>query len=183
MEEEFNKALQIIENNPDISYSGKLHHEINKKLVELLEILVKEKYEKQSFQRRIFHVMVEMLQNIHIHRVINEATTPLVKIKMHIDTCYLLTENMISNHKTEELVRNLKGLNKISSDYDKIKQLYKAKINGDEFPPNFIVEDIRGLGLIEIVRKSKNKILYNLEKIDDQNSRISLITIVDIKKP
>ncbi len=180
MEEEFKKTLQIIIDKPDISYSGRLDSNIVKKLTEQVEILVKDKYEKQFSQRKVYHTIVEMIQNIRRHGLLDLDEIASFKTKMFDSKSYILSENIISNEKSLKLIRNIKELNKIFSDFDKVKQLYKAKILGQGFPTDVIVEDIRGIGLIEIVRKSKNKILYNLEKIDDQNSKISLIATVDI---
>ncbi len=183
MEEEFNKAIEIIENNPDICYSGKMDFKTIKKLVDQIEILVNEKYDHRSSQRRVYHTTVEMLQNLRNHGLFDLERIASFKSKITENKCYLLTKNILHTNKTYSFDAKLIELNKISNDSKKIKQLYRDKASGKDLPKNILFERIRGLGLISIVKLSKNKILYNLEKIDDQNSRISLIATVDIKKP
>lgn len=172
MEEEFNKAIEVIDDNPDFYYSGKLDFAISKKLVAQIEVLAKEKYDKSVICNKLHFFAVEMIQNVNTHGVINGKKDVCIKSKMLDSKLYLLTENFISNKETAKFIEKLNGLNKVSSDYEKVKQLYHAVV---------VSYEIRGLGLISIVRKSKNKILYNLEKIDAQISKISLIATVDIK--
>lgn len=175
MEEEFNKALDTIDDMPDFNFSGKLDFKISKELVERIEILLKDKYNKSVIRKKLYFLTVEMIQNVRTHGVINDKMNTCIKSKMLESKFYLLTQNIILSDKTDKLIEKLKVLNEVSSDYEKIKRLYKSKLNEGTFD-----KSIRGIGLIEIIRKSKNKILYNFEKIDDQNLKISLIVTVDI---
>ena len=78
---------------------------------------------------------------------------------------------MIEENKISNLNSHLQKLNGYSNDRDQLKKLL-----------NDIIKDfkISGVGLIEIVRKTQNKVLYDFISVDNSISLFSVIVRIPI---
>ena len=173
MNKEYNKIKEFISEDLTFSYSGELDLEKKRRIVEQVELIIDDSIEKSSTRKRIYFLVVEMLQNILRHTEKNKLAK--FGFKLLENNCFILTENIIATDHIKNFGGKLDELNELSESPDELKQLYKSILLSGNFGGV-----TRGIGLIDIIRKSKNKILYNFEQIDEQNSKVSLIVKIDV---
>jgi hypothetical protein len=154
-------------------YCGEFSQELNKTLLSFTERKFKAENVEDNTRRKIFNVMVELLQNISKNKV--ESTDnaaevdSLFMIGNNNDDYILISSNIIRNDKIAPLKERLEQVN--SLDKEGLKQLYKdVRLNA-----TFSGSAGAGIGIIDIARKSENKIEYSFE---DVNNLVSVFTIL-----
>lgn len=154
-------------------YCGEFSQELNKTLLAFTERKFKAENLEDNTRRKIFNIMVELLQNISKNKIENLEGTPEVSAVFMIGTSdddYLLvTSNMIRNDKIPPLKDRLDQVN--SLDKGGLKNLYKD----ERLNATFSETSGAGIGIIDIARKSENKLMYSFEKINDRFSVYSLL--------
>lgn len=154
-------------------YCGEFSQELNKTLLAFTERKFKAENLEDNTRRKIFNIMVELLQNISKNKIENLEGTPEVSAVFMIGTSdddYLLvTSNMIRNDKIPPLKDRLDQVN--SLDKEGLKNLYKD----ERLNATFSETSGAGIGIIDIARKSENKLMYSFEKINDRFSVYSLL--------
>ena len=154
-------------------YCGEFSQELNKTLLAFTERKFKAENLEDNTRRKIFNIMVELLQNISKNKIENLEGTPEVSAVFMIGTSdddYLLvTSNMIRNDKIPPLKDRLDQVN--SLDREGLKNLYKD----ERLNATFSETSGAGIGIIDIARKSENKLMYSFEKINDRFSVYSLL--------
>ncbi len=116
--------------------------------------------------KRFIYLIIEALQNIErysAHAYSSEDFSFIFSDGAHF---YIITQNTIHNSKIEDLTLRLK---EITSKNEELEQVYKSRLLSE-----VKTEKGAGLGLIEIARKSKNKLLYCFEKKTDEFSDYTL---------
>jgi len=154
-------------------YCGEFSQELNKTLLAFTERKFKAENLEDNTRRKIFNIMVELLQNISKNKIENlEGTTEVSAVFMigtSDDDYILVTSNMIRNDKIPPLKDRLDQVN--SLDKEGLKNLYKD----ERLNATFSETSGAGIGIIDIARKSENKLVYSFEKIDDRFSVYSLL--------
>ncbi len=117
--------------------------------------------------KRFIYLIIEALQNIerysaHVHS--SEDFTFIFSDGSHF---HIITQNSIYNSKIENLTLRLDDI--ISKNEDELEEAYKLSLVSE-----VKTEKGAGLGLIEIARKSKNKLLYSFEKKTEEFSDYTL---------
>ena len=169
-------------NEITLVYEGEITHSITKAFTSLSETTMDKEDESSSTQRKVFHVMVECLQNIskHAEPVDLEDETKEKKgvflIHKKKDFYGVTTGNMISNDKVEDLKKSLDHIN--SLDKEGLKKLHKDQIRGGILSE----KQGAGLGLIDIAKKTGNPLEYHFSKIDETNSFFILTSRIKRKK-
>jgi hypothetical protein len=162
---------QVIKENILLIYSNLFEQD---SLVRLISVLKSQKYSALAFKKRIISAMIELLQNIILHgkiKIKNKFFSPGVfYISKKIGNIFLLnTVNYVKAEKIEALKSKIDLLN--SLDDNGIDDYYNQQLF--DFSEN---HRNAGLGLIELRMKSKNKLDYDLIKIDD-NYYLFLLTV------
>ncbi len=168
---ELHKVME--ENNIFMVYEGDFSQEVTKTVLHFTERKFLADNLEDTTRRKIFNVMVESLQNISKHSVSglgDESTTASVFMIGYTNNNYLvISGNPILNHVIPKLKDMLDKIN--SLDKDGLKQLYKeTRLNS-----TFSEVGGAGMGLIDMARKSGNKLNYRFDKINDKISFYSLI--------
>ena len=151
-------------------YEGEITHQITKAFTSLTESNMAKESEANSVQKKVFHVMVECLQNISKHADSFGSDDFLFagrgifmvskgKVNYHVTT-----GNVIENDKIEELTEMLNHIN--SLDKEGLKQLYKNQMKEGRLSE----KGGAGLGFIDIARKTGNKLDYHFLPIDEGSS-------------
>ena len=111
--------------------------------------------------KAVYHVLVELLQNIGKHGLIVNNRHDGIFIIGQIDSTYTITAgNYVEHTKVPDLEKKLKLVQKAT--YDELEEMYvDVLINGEESE-----DGGAGLGLIDIGKESKTPINYNFHKID-----------------
>jgi hypothetical protein len=147
-------------------------------LLSLLSIIENQMVEHNlNLKKKVFNIMVEMLQNIVKHGAggINPNDNPGIFFisKKQPDQYELNTGNLIANEEVEVLIKKIDYVNSLSS--DELNSFYETSLF------NFQVDTSKesGLGLIELRLKTQRKLVYSINKYTNEYSFFVLRTIVD----
>lgn len=164
----FHKSMD--EHKVELVYEGEITHQITKAFTSLTETNMQVGEESHSTQKKVFHVMVECLQNIGKHADSLEGqggskeghgTFLLCKYESEYT---ITTGNVLSKDKVEGMNGVLEKIN--SLDKDGLKQLYKKQIKEGRLSN----KGGAGLGFIDIAKKTGNKLSYSFISINDEYS-------------
>ena len=176
----FYKLMKV--NEVSLVYEGEITHDITKAFTSLTESAMDKAEESSKTQRKVFHVMVECLQNISKHAEevqtgnVYKERRGVFLIHKHNDYYGVTTGNVISKDKVEGLKESLDFIN--SLDKDGLKKLHKEQIR------NGTLSDRQGagLGFIDIAKKTGNPLEYHFLDIDETASFFILTSRVERKK-
>jgi len=147
-------------------YRGDFSHNISKKILSLAETNVQKTIDKSAIQKRIYHIMVEGLQNIAMHQdelkgaeLVNSG---IFAIQKRGSEYYVTTGNLIMKGNIEALKRKLETINSLEK--DELNKYHKEMLRSGGISD----KGGAGLGLIEMARKSGKKLLYDFRPINDE---------------
>lgn len=130
----------------------------------------------KKVKKKVFNVLVECLQNITNHSEIDpeqSAKRPAIVILGKSENYFFITTgNLIHNTNAEWLKEKIDLLNQ----YDRmgLKEVYKDTMVNSDFSP----KGGAGLGLIDILRKSGNKLQAEFERVNDELSFFTMKAII-----
>ena len=156
---DFYKSMKAHEIN--LVYEGEITHQITKAFTSLTESNMAKEDESNSVQKKVFHVMVECLQNISKHADSYGsddflfAGRGIFMVSKNQDEYNVTTGNIIENEKIPELTEILDHIN--SLDKEGLKQLYKVQMREGRLSE----KGGAGLGFIDIARKTGRKLDYH----------------------
>ncbi len=156
-------------------YEGEITHQITKAFTSLAELDMVKEEEDGSIQRKVFHVMVECLQNISKHADSPQSDEFLysgrgIFMVSRGDDCYnVISGNLVECGKVEKLKSALDHVNSLNK--DELKALYKAQMKEGKISE----KGGAGLGFIDIVRKTGNPLEYHFREIDE-NTKFFILT-------
>jgi hypothetical protein len=154
-------------------YCGDFSQELNKTLLSFTERKFKGDNIEDNTRRKIFNIMVEVLQNISKNKIGKSPEMPdlmAVFILASNDNEFrLISSNLIMNDKIENLRSRLDQVN--SLDREGLKQLYKDV----RLSSAFSEKSGAGIGIIDIARKAESKLEYSFDKVSEECSLYSLL--------
>ena len=158
-------------------FEGQITHQVMKALTGLAEEKLDE-VEDDMVLRRVYHVMVESLQNINRHAESYDYRghpypgVGLVLVAKTKERFQVTTGNIIENGHAEDIALFLGKLN--SMDQDALDDLYKKQLREGVISP----KGGAGLGFIDIRRKTRNHLDYSFVKIDEETSFFIFTAII-----
>ncbi len=174
--------LKMKRNNINLAYEGEITHEITKAFTSLTENNMIRDEDYSSVQKKVFHVMVECLQNISKHAdnqfnfVSSKDGRGIFLVSKDDKEYNVTTGNVVKNEKIEELREMLEHINRLSR--EELNKLYKQKIREGRLSE----KGGAGLGFIDIARKTGQKLIYSFIKIDDEKSFFVLTSTISRNK-
>ncbi len=159
-------------------YEGRVTQQITKAFIALAEAQMEENAEASSVQRKVFHVMVECLQNISRHADEYESGESLhtgkgiFMVSRTEQYWCVTTGNAIFIEKVRELKDMIEQINELNE--DELKDLYVRQMREGRLS----TKGGAGLGFIDIRRKTKKKLEYNFLPITDKVSFFLLTTYI-----
>jgi hypothetical protein len=145
-------------------YRGSFTQTLTRKILSLAESNLQRLVDKSSLQNRIYFIMVEGLQNVTRHQdeVVDESTdySGIFAIQKKGARYLITTGNLIVNSKVDSLKQKLERVN--SLDREDLKKLHREILSTGELSD----KGGAGLGLIEMARRSGNKLLFDFEYVD-----------------
>lgn len=167
-------------NQISLVYEGEVTQEITKTFTALTEKNLAKSAESNSVQRKVFNVMVECLQNIskHADTISEEGDDSkerrgIVIISKTDDGYNIITGNVVKTSKVGDLQASLELIN--SLDKEGLSNLYKQQIVEGRISE----KGGAGLGLIDIAKKSGEKLGYQFKEI---NSSVSFFILTSTIK-
>lgn len=125
--------------------------------------------DQENIRKKAFHIFVECIQNLYHHIESNPSLIEeygddkLGAIVLTTDgsSCRVTTGNFIPREKKAILESRIDRLN--AMDASEIKQLYRDTINNQDFSS----KGGAGIGMIDMARKTGNKLLYDFYDVKD----------------
>ena len=152
-------------NEISLVYEGEITQEVTKTFSAMTEKNLEKNAESNSVQKKVFHVMVECLQNIskHADSMSNEETERrgIVMVSRGDESYNIITGNILKNERVPELEESLELIN--SLDKEGLSALYKQQIKGGTLSE----KGGAGLGLIDIAKKTGSKLIYQFKKLNE----------------
>jgi len=147
-------------------YRGNFSKNITRNILGLAEINIDKAEGPSAIKKRIYFIMVEGLQNITRHQDEMEEAggseeLGLFVIQRKSDEYFITTGNVIENQNVESLKSKLEKVNSLAP--EELKDYYRQILTKGKISD----KGGAGLGLIEMARKSGNKLLYDFKDIDD----------------
>ncbi|MBL4654417.1 MAG: SiaB family protein kinase [Bacteroidia bacterium] len=165
---------KMLKNNLLLVYEGKFSPLIIDSVMRITDDKFDKLGETKKVKKLVNHVMVECLQNICIHGEkadIGETdSSALLLIAMDGTDYTITTGNPINNESIGSLKEIIIKIN--NSTEEELSKLFKEAITN----PIFSDKGTAGLGLITIVRKTKNKLIFDFKKLSDDHSFFTLQT-------
>lgn len=165
-------------NNLHLIYEGEVDQTITKAFISLAEKNMNELKERRKTVRKVYHVMVEFLQNIFKHADHQEEGDESVRNKgiflmgKEKDGYAILTGNMVDNDKLPKLKKLLESVNLMSS--EELKEFYQTRIRKEGLSD----KGGAGLGFVDIVRRTGHKLEYRFENINEKSTFFILKTYI-----
>lgn len=160
-------------------YEGEFTQEITKSVLAMAERNMDSFGEESKIKKKVFNVMVEALQNIVKHSDSFDEekygkNNAIFLLGKRDDAYIITTGNAVEVYKVEELVEKIEHLN--SLDKQGVKEAYRTQLKMRQMSE----KGGAGLGLIDMVKKTGNKLIYDMERINDELNFFSLKVTVTI---
>ena len=178
----YNLYRTMEEENVILSFKGIVTEDLVSSLLNIMEVKMESMHEEPRVRKKVFNVLVECLQNLYHH--VDEGPIPITKEHLERKSAMVLigkerghfiirTGNYINNDKVEGLKERLNKIN--SLDKEDLKTYYQNSLNSSVVSS----KGTAGMGMIDIARKSGNKLEYDFLKINDETSFFCLIVKID----
>ena len=162
-------------------YEGEVNQNITKIFSAMTEKNLTDSAESTKTTKKLYHVMVECLQNICKHGDDPKTGYPyengtgagIVVLGEKDDHYTLTTGNTINNKKIEFIQTSLDEYNAL--DEEGLKETFKKMMKESVLSEKAGA----GLGFIDIIKKTGNKVDFHFEPIDDKVSFFIFSTKVD----
>ncbi len=157
-----------------LTYKGNISHEIVMAVLSLAERKMEIDNTVQHIKKKVFNVLIECLQNISYHaEVQNNSRDGLIMIGKNDTEFIVYSSNLVANENIEGLKEKIDIVNRATK--EELSQMYRGIMSTQ----GFTGKGTAGLGLIDIAKKSGNKLHYLFEECDTKNSYFVMSTIVN----
>lgn len=161
-------------NNILLSFKGEITSDLLTSILQIMENKMENMQEDVKTRKKVYNVLVECLQNLY-HHMDEISETEDDKVKSAIFTIgkmnnkyTIITGNYIGNENIQGLKNRIDDVNALSK--DELKDYYKKVLNNGEMS----LKGGGGLGMIDIARKTGEKLEYNFLEIDNKVSFFTL---------
>ncbi len=158
----------IVTNQVELVYKGNFTHESVTQLAMMAEGNIENSDEELTVRKKIFNIMIELLQNISKHadnepgKFLSEQKCPGIFLLGTERNKHLLTAgNWVEKSKAREFQDKLIAVNSLSRE-ELLARYDEIIVEGSSE-----TEKGAGLGLIDMRLKSGNKLHYHFSKIDE----------------
>ncbi len=163
-------------NNILLSFKGEITSDLLTSILQIMENKMDNMQEEPKMKKKVYNVLVECLQNLYHHLdEVTEVDVDTEKIRSAIftigklDNKYsIITGNYILNENISGLKSRLDEVNSLNK--EELKEYYKRVLNNGEMS----LKGGGGLGMIDIARKTGEKLEYNFLEIDNKVSFFTL---------
>lgn len=178
----FDFYKKMDKHNIMLSFKGDITSDLLTNILHITETKLDRIEEDSKLKKKVFNVLVECLQNLYHHideikpELANagvseeeiEMKTAILMIGRDKESYYILTGNHILNDKIPGFRKKLDTINSMSK--EELKLHYQDILNNHGFSK----KGGGGLGMIDIARKSGQKLVYNFQPVNETNSFFSL---------
>lgn len=160
------------ERNIAMIYEGEFNQDITKTVLSMTENSFHQIDMDISVRKKIFNIMVEMLQNIckHQYTDYSKGANALFLVGDDEDDFFIISGNVIQNSKLEMVKSKIDKVNSLSK--IELKDFYKTS----RLESTLSSVGGAGLGFIDMARKSGKKIEYDFKELSEDYSFFSQLT-------
>ena len=167
------------ESNIIFAYKGEMNAGLLEAVYSMMEKHSEEEHVASGKKKKFFQILIESFQNVLHHRlnpkgkeVVDSGFTGFV-IKNHPNDSYSITTgNLMENSGVESLKKKLDHVNNLPP--DDLRAQYQKLLSESEFSG----KGGAGLGIIELARKSGNKLKYEFTQVNELYSFFCLTIII-----
>lgn len=173
---------KLDDENIILSFKGVVTADLLTSVLHIMELKLRFLDETSKIKKKVFNVLVECLQNLYHHTEANldskgymetDANSALVVIIRESNTFYIRTGNFIDKNKIDKLEMRLDEIN--SLDEEGLKLMYRENLKNSQISS----KGTAGLGMIDIARKSGNKLDYQFLEVGNNSCFYSLNVKID----
>jgi hypothetical protein len=162
-------------------YKGNVDSDVINHILDTVEDKMVEVNEQSKLRKKVYNVLVESLQNLyhHVDRVPEDFEDQksekfgLLAVKKINNGYKIITGNFVQSENIEKLEEKIKRINR--SSHEEIKELYKFILNHQRIS----AKGGGGLGLVDIARKTGNKLEYAFKQYNEKYSFFYLDILVN----
>lgn len=154
-----------------MSFEGEITEAEVTNILQSVESRLESEDENPKKLRKVYNILVEALQNLYHHtdKYPDKSLGNGSKVKSvafylsrQNDEYHILTANYIASENTNSLKSKLDKINDL--DKDGLRDYYKEVLDNGQYS----VHGGGGLGMIDIARKSGNKLDYSFQNVNDE---------------
>ena len=164
-----------------LAYKGSITSDLISNVLEVIETKLDDLSEVPKTRKKVYNVLVESLQNLYHH--IDELPVTLEKnfdkrfgvlaiSRIEPNIYKITTGNFINSGKIKILKEKIDKINSLSP--EELKEMYKFILNHQKLS----AKGGGGLGLVDIARKTGNKLEYSFENYSNDIYFFNLDIIV-----
>lgn len=157
-----------------LSFKGRVSTELLDSILQIVETKLDTSASSKKVKKKVFNVLVECLQNLYHHvedddrTEIDESTTGIFVLSNAAEWYEVYTGNYMPSENVSELKSKIERVNAMSK--DELKAFYKEVLNNGMMS----AKGGGGLGVIDIARKSGEKLDYSFMSLGDETSFFTL---------
>ena len=162
-------------NNIMLSFKGDITSDLLTSILQIMETKLEDLDEAPKTKKKVYNVLVECLQNLYHHMDevpssgnITHDRSAIFMIGKVENAYRVITGNYMFTINVDSLRERIDKINGLGK--DELKALYKETLNNGEMSE----KGGGGLGMIDIARKSGQKLDYNFMTVDDKHSFFTL---------
>jgi hypothetical protein len=176
-----NYFSDVSNGNPVLYYKGNIDSDLINKVLDTVEEKLASVKENPRTRKKVYNVLVESLQNLyhHVDKVPEgfedqkSKRFGILAVNKINDGYKIITGNFIRSSDVSDLEEKIKRINR--STHEEITELYKFILNHQRISS----KGGGGLGLVDIARKTGNKLEYLFKEYDEKNSFFYLNILVN----
>lgn len=176
----YEKFRSMMDNHIILSFKGEITSDIITMVLQIMESKLDANQEKSGVKKRIFNILVECMQNLYHHAEAEEqedSRTRKAMLELFIDDQFyhIVTGNFIYNENIPPLQERIDRVNSLSK--EDLRKYYREILDNNR------ISDKGGadLGMIDMAKRSGQKLIYNFTPVNDEISFFDLQVKVERK--
>lgn len=159
------------------SFNGIVTEEFMLSMLRLIEVKLSNLVADNRLKKRVFSILVECIQNIYHHVEVEhkelKQSSAIIFLVKSANGFLIQTGNYITHEVIHSLTAHIDKVNSLNK--EELKELYQQILNDNQRSS----KGTAGLGMIDIARKSGNKLEYAVLAVDEEKAFFSLNVRVD----
>ncbi len=168
-----------------LSFKGDITKDLLSSVYQIIEVRLENDNQDPKRKKKFFHVLVECLQNMYHHMESLQTADAPVDAEINSSAIFVIgrtgdqhnysitTGNFLHTESADSLKEKIDVINNMNP--TELKAYYLERLGATELSE----KGGAGLGIIEIARKSGNKIGYDFKPISDKFSFFTLSVTVN----
>jgi hypothetical protein len=156
-----------------LAYKGNVSGDVFNCILQLAENKLEKIELRAKVKKKVFNILVEILQNIYHHfddsNQVKEDYFSVLFLLSKVGSDYkIITGNHIELSKVDALKEKIDAINSMSE--EELKTVYREQLNHGGVSD----KGGAGLGILDIVRKSGEKVKYEFKEVNSDYSFFSM---------